>query len=416
MSVSAANGALPHCVKPASETPELPTPKLPSQPQSPTRPQAVGQSKIDQMNELAANARRERKVLDLEISNSSLLAINRTLEREMRKQNAELRRFRRLSRSGRLSVAPASCSASGKISMTSETVDDPNDDLSPLDCDENEHNAKDFFSDHSSPASSPPFSPTARASHARFQDPKRIELDLAAHRALLLDGQKLNQSIKRCLLNSESLLASGKQALEYQACAPEPESLGARVLTPEEIEGSILAQGQGLLSPSLGAGSNPWERDLGSMGSLDGGFETPDYSKWGPSTEVLTPFAEGTIELALDRPEKAVTARDSLDAQSKDSNPLLRALDGQSRRASEIASLDGVDDSLDSSTLEYESNDEEIPARPESSGVDNASPTKMMFSMSPPDLKGNVPGNRGSMQNLGHYLQAFSIFGTSQQT
>lgn len=80
------------------------------------------------MNELAANARRERKVLDLEISNSSLLAINRTLEREMRKQTAELRRFRRLSCSGRLSVAP-SRSASGKMSMLSEATDELDDNL-----------------------------------------------------------------------------------------------------------------------------------------------------------------------------------------------------------------------------------------------------------------------------------------------
>jgi len=46
-------------------------------------------------------------VLDLEISNSSLLAINRSLEKEIRKQKAELRRFRRMSRAGVFSADTA---------------------------------------------------------------------------------------------------------------------------------------------------------------------------------------------------------------------------------------------------------------------------------------------------------------------
>lgn len=113
LSTTSKNGALPRRVDPPSVTNEPIPPKLFSRPASPVKHSESGQSKIDQMNELAANARRERKVLDLEISNSSLLAINRTLEREMRKQNAELRRYRRLSRSGRISIAPSSRSASG---------------------------------------------------------------------------------------------------------------------------------------------------------------------------------------------------------------------------------------------------------------------------------------------------------------
>ena len=40
--------------------------------------------------------------MDLEISNASLLALNRTLEKRMRKQNSELRRYRRLTRTGQL--------------------------------------------------------------------------------------------------------------------------------------------------------------------------------------------------------------------------------------------------------------------------------------------------------------------------
>ena len=444
-SMVVSNGALPHSVNPPAVTQEIPS--LPAQPQSSTRPSAVGQSKIDQMNELAAKARRERKVLDLEISNSSLLAINRTLEREMRKQNAELRRYRRLSRSGRLSAAPASRSVPGKMSLFSENDEDQADETSPLDSDNEEIDHERIFSDIAflSPTSSRPSSPTSRAGRTRFQDPKRPELDIAAHRTLLLDGQKLNQSIKNCLAQTEALLASGKTALEYQARAPTPENLGARVLTPDDIEDSILGQCQGLLSPSPWTGANPFEQRLGSIGSLDGGLETPDYSKWGPPTDVQTPFAEIdnlTVPDDLGRP----TATDIMDVSAKDESSganaaaaaattapvssnteknLNRKPKPDNRHSDSEMSLDGIDDnSLDSSSLEEEEpppQEAPILQSPSEAAKDPSrpsSPSRILNAMRPPDANNiagnNVPGNRGSMQNLGHYLQAFSIFGAGQ--
>lgn len=430
------NGALPHSVNPPAATQELASTQHSGQPQSPTKSPVVGQSKIDQMNELAANARRERKVLDLEISNSSLLAINRTLEREMRKQNAELRRYRRLSRSGRLSVMPKSRSASGRMSFLPESAEDSANETSPSGSENGENDQDDILSDISSPstASSRPSSPTSRAGRARFRDPKRPELDLAAHRALLLDDQKLNQSIKRCLAQTESLIASGKTALQSQARASTPENLGGRVLTPDDTEDSIFGQGQGLLSPSPWTGGNPFERSLGSTGSLDGGLETPDYSKWGPPTEVQTPFAELGDLMASDELNGAA-AMDILDVSGKNEDygveAAARALVDQAgnpdsesnldeRRSDGEISLDGIDDSLDSSSLD----DEPQPQDPPSSEKEEedfsrpSSPSRILNAMRPPDAKsdmaGNVPGNRGSMQNLGHYLQAFSIFGAGQ--
>ena len=393
------------------------------------------------MNELAANARRERKVLDLEISNSSLLAINRTLEREMRKQNAELRRYRRLSRSGRLSVAPTSRSASGKMPLLPESAENSADEVSPPDSDNDVNHHEDILSETSSrsAAISDPSSPTSRAGRTRFQDPKRPELDLAAHRALLLDEQKLNQSIKRCLTQTESLIASGRTALEHQARAPTPENLGGRVLTPDDTEDSVFGEGQGLLSPSPWTGGNPFERSLGSIGSLDGGLETPDYSKSRPSREVQTPFAEIGDLMASHELDEA-TAMDILGVSEKiedygvdASAPEVLDEDGNlngkpildERHSDSEISLDGIDDSF--SALDDELPQQDSPSRetgslpPPSEERDfsrPSSPSRILNAMRPPeaksDISGNVPGNRGSMQNLGHYLQAFSIFGTGQ--
>jgi hypothetical protein len=210
-------------------------------PQSPIKlegPNAFGEGAI--------HARNERKVLDLEISNSSLLAINRTLERELRKQNAELRRFRRLSRSGRLSITTSVRSTSGAgLSVVSE-----NEDVSELSSiysnDEfSEESDQDSFADEGT------ISPNSLAdndSRHRVDDEKRFMLDLAKHQELLIDSQKLNQSLKRCIGWTEELIKEGKKALEYNVHVNDIE-IGGRVLAPDELE-EELGRGRGLLSPA----------------------------------------------------------------------------------------------------------------------------------------------------------------------
>lgn len=200
-------------------------------------PIKVGKS-LEQLNELAANARRERKVLDLEITNSSLSAINRTLEREMRKQAAELRRYRRLSRSGRLSIASTSLRTStDTLSVVGEVLDGVS--LSDLSEDgEDEDEDEEDFSDTSESVDDGSLSPSAMAesdSRHRQKDEKRLQLDLSKHQQLLVDSQRMNQSLKRCLGWTEALIDEGKKALEYRV-RPGDVALGGRVLTQDEVE------------------------------------------------------------------------------------------------------------------------------------------------------------------------------------
>lgn len=209
-----------------------------SMPMSPGKSEAGG-------GEGALNARTERKILDLEISNSSLLAINRTLEREMRKQNAELRRYRRLSRSGRLSMAPSTRSFSGTALTTTSELEEGVSEMSSF-----QDEASDFSDEDSVPDESI-LSPDSLAEHdAKHQahDEKRFILDLARHQELLIDSQKMNQSLKRCLGWTEELIKEGQKALEYSVHVQDVE-LGGRVLSPEEL-GEAGEAGRGLLSPS----------------------------------------------------------------------------------------------------------------------------------------------------------------------
>lgn len=227
-----------------AQTPE-PRPRITSNGSSfslePSAPIPLAQSPIktdvngQDISDAAATARTERKVLDLEISNSSLLAINRTLERELRKQQAELRRYRRLSRSGRLSISTSLRSTSGTgLSIVSETDDGISEQAAVHTPEELSDSGDDesSFADDSSTA----------------PDEKRFSLDLSKHQELLVDSQKMNQSLKRCLGWTEELIKEGKKALEYHVTVSDVE-LGGRVLAPDEMS-EIGESARGLLSPS----------------------------------------------------------------------------------------------------------------------------------------------------------------------
>ena len=430
---------VPHRVNPPTIPQGVSQPQLFSPPQSPTKAPSAGQSKVDHMNELAANARRERKVLDLEISNSSLLAINRTLEREMRKQAAEIRRFRRFSRSGRLSVAP-SRSASGKVPMLSETSKGLMDDCSFSDSSEEDEEPEDVLSNVSSTSAASGCSfPTTHAARDRFKDPRRIELDLAAHRCLLQDSQKLNLSIKHCLSRSESLLESGRRALAYHVGAAESLNLGPRVLTPDEVEDGHFGQGQGLLSPSLSQTmTNPWERSLGSLGSLNADLESPEDTLLRPQAGTNSPTTGLDEENFAEPPDEPTT----IEVPDPESTKILQGLDkflpvpdtsekyksleaskvhlkpgiGE-RRVSSILSLDGLDDDFDPPPLSRPNSTTSSPCNPSEGAVDPASfvaRAERGERIRSPDPKPGEVGFRGSMQGLGHYLQTFSLFGSSQ--
>ncbi|KAH9903789.1 hypothetical protein F4778DRAFT_781170 [Xylariomycetidae sp. FL2044] len=211
---------------------------------SPTNLQSPTKSthSADPFNELVANARRERKVQDLQITNASLEAINRTLERQLKKQSAELRRYRRLSRSGRLSLASTTVSSrvpSGSVpedqalglglSDLSEEESEPEDELED-----------ESFSDTDSASESlSPSLMAERDARHRKKDEKRLQLDLSKHQQLLVDSQKINQSIKRCMDWTEELIKEGKKALEYQVRVSDVK-LGGRVLDPLDEEDDRL--------------------------------------------------------------------------------------------------------------------------------------------------------------------------------
>ena len=193
------------------------------------------------VSELAADARRERKVLDLEISNSSLLAINSSLEREVRRQKAELKRFRRLSRAGKFGFAPHERTArlsEGLSVLGEENEDDEEFDFSPTGL----HDIEDEFSEdeddetESITSGGEPLSPGARKSkqEARLaKDELRLRADISKHKELLVQSQMMNQSLKRCMYATEEMINEGKRALQYNVRVSDIR-LGGRILTDHD--------------------------------------------------------------------------------------------------------------------------------------------------------------------------------------
>ena len=92
---------------------------------------------------------------------------------------------------------------------------------------------------------------SARADHDlkyRARDEKRLILDLSKHKQMLIDSQKLSQSIMRCLRWSEEMISEGNKALEYHVKVSDVE-IGGRVLTQDD-EADEAESRKGLLSPS----------------------------------------------------------------------------------------------------------------------------------------------------------------------
>ncbi|KAK0713894.1 hypothetical protein B0T26DRAFT_379092 [Lasiosphaeria miniovina] len=199
-------------------------------------------SQEGQLTDLVASARRERKVQDLQITNASLEAINRTLERQLRKQTTELRRYRRLSRSGRLSLnsntgrrIPSDSSVDGgALARAGMGLDDLSEEESELDAQEDESDDE-YQSDSEASGELSPNTMAFRDARHRQKDEQRLRLDLSKHQQMLIDSQKINQSLKRCLGWTEELIKEGKRALEYRVRVSEVE-IGGRVLAPEDIE------------------------------------------------------------------------------------------------------------------------------------------------------------------------------------
>lgn len=244
--------------------------------QSPTK-----SSHGEPVNDLVANARRERKVQDLEITNASLEAINRTLERQMRKQQAEIRRFRRLSRSGRLSaVASAASSRVTSAALTDVPISlsdlSEEDDSAPPSEDEEEDSLdeSDLSTDSiSAPEALDPSDEKAmeKAMARRKKDEDRLQLDLSKHRDILVDSQKINQSIKRCLNWTEILIKEGQKALEYKVRVTDVE-FGGQILPPlnddddedlSEVDDFGTDPGSPVDEPPLPWEKNSQDRDSG---------------------------------------------------------------------------------------------------------------------------------------------------------
>ncbi|KAK3989722.1 hypothetical protein QBC44DRAFT_327008 [Cladorrhinum sp. PSN332] len=205
-------------------------------------------SQEKELNDLVASARRERKVQDLQITNASLEAINRTLEKQLRKQTAELRRFKRLSRSGRLSLASVSSRIpsgstvdSGALASAGMGLNDLSEEESDLEAEdaELEESEEEEEDDSEEAESLDTAAKTEKEARLRQRDERRLQVDLTKHQQLLLDSQKMNQSLRKCLGWTEELIKEGKRALAYQVTLGESE-LGGKILTAREIGGRIL--------------------------------------------------------------------------------------------------------------------------------------------------------------------------------
>ena len=176
----------------------------------------------------------------------------------MRKQNAELRRYRRLTSAGRISLAARSkrsissgfSTGSGLDDLSEFTEDSEEDESSDRSASDEEADldrSGDPLGDDQDRSSS---ALAVRRAQQRAKDEARLQADLQKHHELLADSQRMNQSIKRCLGWTEDLLEAGRKALAVRV-HPGDVQLSGRVLVGEEAD-LEQTQRRALLSPPLG--------------------------------------------------------------------------------------------------------------------------------------------------------------------
>ncbi|RPB27411.1 hypothetical protein L211DRAFT_846222 [Terfezia boudieri ATCC MYA-4762] len=191
--------------------------------------------------ELAANARRERKVMDLEISNASLLAINRTLERKMKKQTSELRRYRRLARSGDLKPKAASTkknssTSAGPTTGILEKGEEKGNENVEVEAEEgteetDEEEEEDEDEEESSTGDETQSYQGKRALVSTDTD--KVSAELQKHQALLDASAKTDALLVRCEFMIDEMMTEARKALEYKVAASDVK-IGGRVLRSDD--------------------------------------------------------------------------------------------------------------------------------------------------------------------------------------
>jgi hypothetical protein len=136
-----------------------------------------------------------------------------------------------------------------------DSEDDENDSASDGDADADGDSS---FSPTASGSASSNLSST-QALAQRKRDEKRLMLDLSKHRQLLIDSEKMNSSIRRCLAWSEEMIKDGQKALEHRVRVGDVK-LGGRVLDHDSDDEEEKERGMGLVSSSRVIGTMEAER------------------------------------------------------------------------------------------------------------------------------------------------------------
>ncbi|KAF8428172.1 hypothetical protein EV426DRAFT_330561 [Tirmania nivea] len=266
---------------------------------------------IKMREELAANARRERKVMDLEISNASLLAINRTLERKMKKQTSELRRYRRLARSGELKPKAA---PKEKVSRTSagstigilEGEEDKGSENAEIEAEEGTEETDEEEEEDEEESSSGDETKLYRGKRALVStDKDKVSAELQKHQALLDASAKTDALLVRCEFMIDEMMKEARKALEYKVAASDIK-IGGRILRSddeEEDEDEDEDEGEdGEVRMELDEGMTETEAEDG----LTTEGETTDDEGYGDEDENRSEGDEGNITETEDEMDPGV--------------------------------------------------------------------------------------------------------------
>lgn len=208
-------------------------------------------------------ARSDRKMQDLEISNASLMSVNKYLERKLRSQAKEIQ-YLKFSSSG-----PGTEITRFDSDIDSEEED--SDNFNPDESMEDDLEREEFEHTDQTPAEVELANKT-----------KLIEQRMQSHIKFLESSEKVNKMMRNCLLISDSLLQQATKSLEYEV---DPSDLKYGLQISTNVYNVTDSGGDSSLNESIE------EEEISDTSSL---HQTPDHisRSYDPSRSVLEDLIE----------------------------------------------------------------------------------------------------------------------------
>lgn len=166
------------------------------------------QTQTDMKKLQVKQARSDRKIMDLEISNTSLLKVNKYLEKKLRSQSKHIQQAKLLQKRDKILMFPRL----GELNSNEEPLDLFSSSASDAEEDDDDDDEESSMTDDErvSPENQ------TREEKELSEKTKLVEKKIQSHIEFLESSERVNKMIRNCIFISDALITQASQTLDYE--------------------------------------------------------------------------------------------------------------------------------------------------------------------------------------------------------